>query len=172
MGLIWLKVLSGYAYNVQNLVWKKKFFWKVREVWVGVGSLRVWCGCFADLYFLLIMIHKSGNVGEGGLVVLMAYITWTHDISETSEGAWAKWWCFACVLFLITFGVASNTHVALISTATLKKREFHRKSMIRQKGRALSTNRRYHVCFYSVLSARMRGCAPEHAQIWVAQKRA
>ena len=172
MGLIWLKVLSGYAYNVQHLVWKKKFFWKVREVWVGVGSLRVWCGCFADLYFLLIMIHKSGNVGEGGLVVLMAYITWTHDISETSEGAWAKWWCFACVLFLITFGVASDAHVALISTIKRWNSKHTKKAMIWQTDRTSWPYRWNFVCFDSVLSARMmKGCAPDHAQVWAAQRK-
>ena len=72
-------------------------------------AVHEWCGCFVDLYFLLIIIHRDGNVGESGTVVLITYITIPHNISDTFEGAWAEWLgCFADLVFCSWLHVESH----------------------------------------------------------------
>ena len=68
--------------------------------------------------------------------------------------------------------VASDAHVALISTIKRWNSKHTKKAMIWQTDRTSWPYRWYFVCFDSVLSARMmKGCAPDHAQVWAAQRK-
>ena len=70
--------------------------------------------------------------------------------------------------------IASDVHVALISIHEKKQKE---NRLFWQKGWTFDLYRLFliigFVCSDSVLSARMtKGCAPDSAQVWAAQKRA
>ena len=68
--------------------------------------------------------------------------------------------------------VASDAHVALISTIKRWNSKHKKKAMIWQTDRTSWPYRWNFVCFDSVLSARMmKGCAPDHAQVWAAQRK-
>ena len=108
-----------------------------------------------------------------------------QEIGNVWRGVSRAMWLFRwpCVLFLITFEAACDVVAPLIyanndvqsSVCCVKRKNERnskqRKTMIRQIGRALCSYGWNFVCFDSVLSAWMtKGCAPDSAQVWAAQK--
>ena len=159
--------------------------WKVRYVWI-TSTVDEWCGCFADLNCWLGIIHEVGIIRK---IWYGCSIDFDNDAKQEIGNVWGgvsrAMWLFRwpCVLFLITFEAACDVVAPLIyanndvqgNVCCVKRKNERnskqRKTMIRQIGRALCSYGWNFVCFDSVSSAWMtKGCAPDSAQVWAAQK--